>query len=173
MRKKGSPTLVAVVPVLLAVLAVAVPSAAAPVPTPPANDNFANAAVISHVPFHWRGNTTNATTEGGDPVSCGSGPYGQTVWFQFTPDADMSLEADTAGSKQSGGNYDTVLWVGTYNGSFNEVACNDDSSVDPKNGNASQVTFSATAGTTYYFEVGSYGGNVYPDAILKFKVTKQ
>ena len=42
---------------------------------------------------------------------------------------------------------------------FSEITCNDDAA-----GHDSQVTFSATAGTTYYFMIGSYhdtpGGNL-------------
>ena len=44
--------------------------------TPPSNDNFANATIISAVPFVVTGlDTTGATTQAGDPptpTSCGS-----------------------------------------------------------------------------------------------------
>ena len=62
----------------------------------------------------------------------------------------MLIAADTFGS-----NYDTVLsaWTGTQ-GALSRVACNDDFG-----GLQSQVTFDATAGTTYYFMVAICCGN--------------
>jgi hypothetical protein len=81
------------------------------------------------------------------------------------------LTASTLGSKASGGDYDTVLAVFTYSGSFTHVACNDDSNVDPNHHHLSRVTFDATSGTTYYFQVGSFGGFQYKHSRLRFNLS--
>jgi PKD repeat protein len=129
--------------------------AAAQAATAP-NDSFTGATVITSLPFSTTQDTTQATSDPSDPSGCSNNA---SVWFSFTPSADMRLEADTFGS-----NYDTVLsaWTGTQ-GALNLVACNDDSG-----GTQSKITFSATAGTTYYFMVaqccgdgGTGGGNLH------------
>src|SRR6266516_4699633 len=115
-----------------------------------ANDSFANATVISSLPFGAAEDTSQATSDPSDPSGCSSNG---SVWFSFTPSSDMTLQADTFASR-----YDTVLsaWTGTQ-GSLNQVACNDDYI-----GTQSKITFSATAGTTYHFMVAfccGDGGN--------------
>ena len=114
------------------------------------NDDFNNAIVIPSIPFSKSQDVTNATMALDDPYSC-SYPS-QTVWYAYTPNTNIRLEANTFGS-----NYDTVLSVYTGSrGALTEVACNDDA-----NGTLqSRVRFDATAGTTYYFMVGSF----YPGA---------
>jgi hypothetical protein len=139
----------------LAVAATLVLMVAAPVlaaPGPPANDNFANATVISSLSYTKHQNTTSATVEGSEPTG-GCQGMGQTVWYAFTPGTDMFLDANTLGSKAQDGDYDTVIKVWTYNGSFSLVDCDDDGGGGP-NGHWSDVLFSATSGTTYYFQVG-------------------
>jgi len=111
-------------------------------------DNFANAAVITTLPFTDTMDTTTATTETSDPTpTCGGGKRNNTVWYTYTPTANGSLVSDTFGS-----NYDTVLsaWTGSP-GSFTSVACNDQAG-----GSQSQVALAVTASTTYYFMVSSY-----------------
>ncbi len=124
-----------------------------PPPTPPANDSFADAEVIPGLPFSDSLSTFLATTEPSELFPCA--PAGKTVWYAFTPNADINLGADTFGSS-----FDTVLaaYTGTSLASLTPVACN-----DQFQGNQSKVTFSATAGTTYYFQVGGFigeGGNL-------------
>ena len=66
----------------------------------------------------------------------------------------------------AGSGVDTVL--GVYTGSaitgLTQVTCNDDIDPNPPFNRQSQVTFSATAGTTYRIQIGSYqttnGGNL-------------
>ncbi len=75
----------------------------------PANDNFANATLITTIPFSdGPFSTTEATSEPGEPSPCGS--IGRTVWYSFTPSQSGTIVADTTGS-----DYDTVLAV--YTGS--------------------------------------------------------
>jgi len=113
----------------------------------PANDAFSGATTISGIPYTNSISTTEATADDGDPLGfCGAG--GHTVWYQFTPSADIRLNANTSGS-----DYDTVLLIVTGTpGDFNVISCNDDA-----NGAQSSITFDATAGTTYFFMVASGG----------------
>jgi PKD repeat protein len=121
----------------LALLVLAAPAALAQ----PANDDFATATVINSVPFSTTEDTSQATFDPSDPTECGSNG---SVWFAYTPPANVSIQADTFGS-----NYDTVLsaWTGTQ-GALSLIACNDDF-----NGLQSRINFQATGGTTYYFMV--------------------
>ena len=111
---------------------------------PPSNDDFDNATVISSLPFSDTINTEEATTAADDPSeSC----FGEshTVWYSFTPDEDVTIHANTLGSE-----FDTSLSVHTGSrGSLNTLHC----STGP-------LIFEATAGETYYFMIGSFGGFV-------------
>ncbi len=79
-----------------------------------------------------------------------------TVWFSYTPTYNQVVTATTVGS-----NYDTVLGLFTgAPGSFASVACNDDAN----GAQTSSIQFDATAGTTYYFVVGSYTGSAIDPA---------
>jgi hypothetical protein len=110
------------------------------------NDDFNNATVVPSIPFSKSQDVSNTTTAPDDPYSC----YGrsQTVWYAFTPNTNIRLEANTFGS-----NYDTTLSVYTGSrGALTQAGCNDDS-----NGTLqSRVRFDAVAGTTYYFMVASF-----------------
>lgn len=123
----------------------------------PANDDFANAVVVTKVPFTRTVNTSEATTAADDPIpSCAEGGQGPTVWFAFTPRTSKRIEANTFGS-----DYDTdlVVYTGTR-GNLAEITCNDDAG----NGVQSKVVFDAVAGTTYFIMVGAFasgpGGNL-------------
>jgi hypothetical protein len=118
----------------------------------PSNDNFANATTVTEpLPVTDSISTIDATTEATDPVPDCSGSVSHTVWYSYTPSADGLVQADTLGS-----DYDTVVsvWTGTA-GSLSQVGCNDDFGGI---GGPSQLTFSATGGTTYYLMVGSFVG---------------
>jgi hypothetical protein len=105
----------------------------------PANDDFDSATVISAVPFTDSINTADATTAGDDPFCNGNE---HSVWYSFTPTQDTPIRADTAGS-----DYATTLSVYTGSrGALTQVAC------EPFGG---QVTFTASANTTYFFMVAS------------------
>ena len=64
------------------------------------NDDFANAIPVASLPFSDGPSTTNATTEPGEPSPCAG--VANTVWYSFTPGADVSITANTFGS-----DYDT------------------------------------------------------------------
>jgi hypothetical protein len=113
----------------------------------PANDDIANATPITSLPFDDTLDTTDATMAPDDPDCFGNGP---TVWYVFTPSEDINVLADA----QANTDYDSTLSVYTGSpGALTQIACSDD-----------RVIFEATAGTTYWFMVGSWfsgsGGNL-------------
>jgi hypothetical protein len=117
----------------------------------PANDNFANAQVISGNSGTVTGSNVGATKETGEPNHAGNAG-GASVWYRWTPSTSGSATIDTIGS-----NFDTLLavYIGSAVNSLTEIASNDDIG----GGNLqSRVTFSATAGTTYSIAVDGYGG---------------
>jgi hypothetical protein len=110
----------------------------------PANDNFADAKVITALPYDDNTDMTGASTEVSEPMPlCGS--TSKTVWYAYTPTESGSLSQLTYGTGY------TV--VGAYTGgsvnTLQEVACR---SRDWYEYNF--LTFHADAGTTYYFQVG-------------------
>jgi hypothetical protein len=111
----------------------------------PANDDFSAATSIEALPFHTALDSSEATTAPDDPLCAGNGA---SLWYSFTPSADVIVDADTFGS-----DYDTTLsaWRGTR-GSLTAVACDDDT-----NGLQSQIEFRASAGVTYFLMAASYG----------------
>lgn len=118
--------------------------------TPPANDNFAAAASILGSTATWTGTNVGATREAGEPAVAGT-TGGHSVWLTWTAPASGTVSINTHGSS-----FDTTL--GVYTGSSvsttTVVAQNDD---DPAGGTlTSAVTFTATAGTTYYIAVDGY-----------------
>jgi hypothetical protein len=115
---------------------------------PPSNDDIANAAVVTEVPFaDGPIDTSEATAAGDDPQDCHNNG---SNWYTFTPTADISIEVNTIGS-----DYDTTLGVYAGSpGSLSLIGCNDDH-YDLQ----SAVRFNATADTTYFFMVGFCCGN--------------
>lgn len=115
---------------------------------PLANDDIANATIVTGVPFAAGPiDTSGATAAVDDPQDCFNNG---SNWYTFTPAADTFIEANTIGSE-----YDTTLgvYVGSP-GSLSLIGCNDDFF-----GLQSAVRFDATANTTYYFMVGFCCGN--------------
>lgn len=139
---RGSPVLMAILVALI--VALSTPAAAAPAP----NDAFGSRTTIATVPFTEHVSTVDSTKEPGelDPP-CGG--IGKTVWYEYTPPADVMLGANTRGS-----DFDTVLgvWTGSTLSALTPVGCSDDSFELE-----SRVIFFAQAGTTYFFQVGGYG----------------
>ena len=115
---------------------------------PPANDDFANAAPISSLPFNAQADLGNATLQSGEPGGCGYGGS-LSVWYRLDAPANASL---TIGL---GGAYDA--WAAVYTGSalsnLNQLVC--------APGYASGATFKANAGTTYWIQIG----RTYPDSL--------
>lgn len=115
----------------------------------PPFDDCAEARVIPELPFVDNLDTSEATTEVGDPpLSCGTfGLDTHSVWYAFTAPVDGTVTVSTAGS-----DYDTVLAVFTGAcGALEEIACDDDGIARV----ASFVSFDATEGTRYLLEIAS------------------
>src|SRR6266566_3790645 len=107
------------------------------------NDAFANATVISALPFSDVVDISAATTEAGEPPSsCSGGSSSQrTVWYSFTP----AVTAVVRASVNAG--FSTV--VGVYTGGLGglaEITCRSPFVVR-------DATFLAQAGTTYHIQV--------------------
>jgi PKD repeat protein len=111
--------------------------------SPPANDNFADADVISTLPFTDSGDLNGTTIEPGEQQSCYY--QTQTVWYAFTPSSTRVIKADLFGSQ-----YGSVLTVYQSNGGgiagLGYMSCIFGGSLN----------FTANAGTTYYFQLGSF-----------------
>jgi hypothetical protein len=131
------------------VIATATPST----PSAVANDTCALPFVLAASPYSNTVVTSAATSLASDPaVSCGNASRARSVWYRYSAVTNGPVSADTFGS-----GYDTILAVFTGScGALRPVsgACNDDSS-----GRQSRVSFTAAAGTTYYFLVSSYTGS--------------
>lgn len=125
--------------------------ATAPAIAAAANDNLADATVVAGVPYTDTTDTTEATTEAGEPLPCDMA--GATVWYRFAASQDANLVADTFGS-----DFDTVL--GIYRatapdptfGDLEIVDCNDQAG----GGDQSRVDFAVAAGETYYVQAGGW-----------------
>lgn len=112
----------------------------------PLNDAFAQATVLDGTSGIAAGWNLNATLEAGEPAHAATSG-GKSVWWQWTPAASGTASFDTHGS-----GFDTVLAVYTGSGVavLAEAASNDN---DGSVGNASGLSFAATAGTTYRIAV--------------------
>ena len=116
----------------------------------PANDNLADAAVLSGSSSTASGSNVGATREPGEPSHSYYGSA--SVWWTWTAPSTGGVAISTAGSS-----FDTALAV--YTGSsvsgLIPVASNDNAGVDVQ----SRVTFRAIEGTTYKIAVD--GGGYY------------
>jgi len=114
----------------------------------PVNDNFANAIVVTTTPFTDTVNTTTATTEFTDPTPACSQWKDATVWYRFTPASNATVRMDEQGS--SGTIFSA--WTGSP-GSFTSAGC------DWGMSSPAQLSFTATAGTTYSIMIShAYSG---------------
>ena len=116
----------------------AVPTAA--FSSPPANDNFADASVIATLPFTDSGDLNGTTTEPGEQSFCAF--QTETVWYSFTPSSTTVISADLNGSQGPA----VMTAYQSSGGGLGFLTCIFGGS----------LTFTANAGTTYYFQVGTY-----------------
>jgi PKD repeat protein len=125
--------------VLLFGMAVLIPAGPALAQTAPPNDDFNNATVVSALPFTDNIDTTGATAAADDPGACFQSSA--SVWYSFTPSQNGVITASSVNS-----NYDAIISIYTgERGNLQFVNCN--GAGNPP------VTFTATAGTTYFFMV--------------------
>lgn len=121
----------------------------------PGNDNFASAQAVDSLPAHITLYTQSATTQTGEPgnVPCGSQSVhpNATVWYSFTSASTQNVAIATRGSDY----YTTIaVFTGSAVDGLTLVpgACGFDNATQ-----FAQVTFSASAGTTYYVQIGAWG----------------
>jgi len=128
--------------------------------TPSANDDFANAIVITTNPFTDMKDTSAGSQETGEsPAPCAGATQGfgnfHSIWYRFTPTMNVTATANTNGS-----DFDTVLsvWTGSTVNALTNVACDDDGgNTLPTGGAASLLSnLALTANTTYFFMVGGF-----------------
>ncbi len=112
----------------------------------PANDDCANATVIN-CGDNLTGQTTNGATDNGDVTGC---LLGQGVWYQFTPTTDQSVTVTA--TPEAGFDIELAVASSSDCNTFTNIACQDGGG----SGTAETVTFSATAGVTYYFYVAHW-----------------
>ena len=127
----------------------------------PANNDFANATAItfSGASTQVTGTNVAATKETGEPNHAGNTKV-HSVWWKWTPASSGTATLTTLGS-----NFDTVLavYTGSAVSSLTQVAANDDveeatSTPNPKRIRTSTVSFSVSAGTTYFIAVDGWDG---------------
>jgi subtilisin-like proprotein convertase family protein len=120
--------------------------------TPPANDNFANAQVLSGSTATASGSNVGATEQPGEDnystedVNSTDASVTRSVWYSWTSPGTGPATADVCTS-----NYDTMLAVftGSVLGSLSLVGANNNHVDCPPGSFASKVSFTATQGTTY------------------------
>jgi hypothetical protein len=106
------------------------------IPRPP-NDDFANATPITAVPFSDTVEHLIAgTVEPNEPLPCAGGEMLSTVWWAFTPTSTASYSASFAGPLSP----QFAVYTGSSLAELDLQACS----------SGSDITFQASAGTTYY-----------------------
>ncbi len=119
-----------------------------PAPTPPPNDDIANAWIVSTSSYSVTTSNINATGELGEPQYSAAGAT-HSLWWSWTAPGYGWVEVDTAGSS-----FDT--WLAMFSGAVtNEAGVWDD---DGGPGLTSRLGFRVEAGTNYHFKVDGYDG---------------
>ncbi len=118
----------------------------------PANDDFANARVITGLTGHVTGSNLGATKETGEPDHAGN-PGGHSIWYSWTAPADGNVAFTTEGS-----GLDTLLavYTGATINTLTTIAASDD---DPGSF-WSTVSFAVSSGVTYKVAVDGFSGKV-------------
>src|ERR1035437_3795980 len=126
----------------------------------PANDNFANATVLTGDWGSMNVDNNLATAEPNEPSHAGF-PASASVWYQWTAPSDGEVTLDTIG----GINVDTVLavYTGTSQATLSQVAANDD--LYPINSSNPQLNYSGIDYLASYF---SYYQTFYGPSGLRF-----
>jgi hypothetical protein len=120
---------------------------------PPANNDCANATAVGEGVFPY--SNISATTDGPAP-SCA--PSGSDVWFLYTATISGTVSATTCSPNRT---MDTVMMVYDAPCVGSELGCNDDGppfcGIPGVPFSGSTVIWTATAGSSYLIQIGSYG----------------
>ena len=114
-------------------------------------ETCAEATPIAEVPYLATFNNDESTADGPHGQCdnlAGSGPMQNDVWFAWTADTDVWATVTITPT-----DYDAIVAVRDDCVALQEFACADDASV----GGPEAVGFAATAGMTYYIQVGDAG----------------
>jgi hypothetical protein len=116
----------------------------------PANDAFANAAILSGTTNVVTGSNVGASAESSEPSHAGNVPSASVWWTWIAPDSGTAV-VQTLGSA-----FDTVLavYTGDAVNALALVAANDDEA----GLGTSLLTFPAVQGTAYHIAVDGYQG---------------
>ena len=143
-------------PIAFAVIGLVAFGAAPVLAAAPANDSSATPAVLAEpLPTSATEDVTEATADPADRTDCFGNNLG-TVWYTYTPSTSGRYIVDTFGST-----YDTTLYVldGSPAGSI--LGCD---------WFGSRVVFDATAGSTYFIQVGAPDGDTLGTLTLNLDV---
>ncbi len=111
-------------------------------PSPPANDNFANATTIGpSIPISLPGTNLDATEQAGEPSVQGD-PLKKSVWYSWSPTANVEARINVC---------DAGFFprIGVFTGSLGSL-----STVAESNG--CQLSFQALMGQTYKIAIGAF-----------------
>lgn len=115
-----------------------------PLPTPPTNDNFAQAKTITSLPFGEWINVNNATIEGNEPTPyCVNAGYSSTIWYAYTPSEKEVLLMGSEGNSPF-----IAIYTGTSLVELQPEACYN-------YGSGYEVGLEFKGGVTYYLQLGS------------------
>ncbi|HLF70337.1 MAG TPA: hypothetical protein VI541_05215, partial [Actinomycetota bacterium] len=101
-----------------------------------ANDNFADATVITSIPFTEATSNALATIETDEPQACGS--LTKTLWYRYTPTSDGIISLGSTGGMT------TSVFLGTTLADLRTAACSEWGAYLP-----------VFAGTTYHVQIGA------------------
>jgi PKD repeat protein len=118
----------------------AAPAALAAIPD---NDNFANATIISALPFNDSGDLPFSGMEPGEPTFCGV--QTQTVWYKWTAPASRAIKVSLSSTDPNVG----VVFYQASGGGLPGLTFNGCTNV------SGPFQLNVSAGTTYYFQVGN------------------
>ncbi len=125
---------------LIVTMIVASISAGSALAAPPANDNIADATVLTSFPYSESINTTEATIEPDDPSTC-IGRY-KSIWYTYAPTSDANLEVSATTDWD---HYVALTIYRAINGNLEQLSCTAYYQVT--------TSLAVTAGETYYFEL--------------------
>ena len=139
--------------------------------TPPANNDFANAAVVDSLPFSATPQMAGSDNQPGEPTQCGPGT---SVWYKLTPQKHVFLRAET---EVYGGIAVPSVYSGTSIDGLKLLACTNegfgDSTPYPGVYDGPMHDYYSfaelDAGQTYYVRVSAFlynsGGGVHLDLV--------
>lgn len=130
----------------------------------PANDNFADAQVITGQSGAVTVNNTGATEEVDEPNLDAAG---KTVWCKWVAPANMGVQFDTLASAAPIDDTTLGAYTGVAVNALTQVGFSDDFGA----GALSALTFLATSGTTYFIQAGTFGGAEEGDIVLTWTGT--